>query len=296
MEEKRLQRELGIRRRIAETYNKQRSDFEDLKSYNDYLEQVEEIVQDLCSDRNTEKIQEALTAYRLANAKEILENKRRSEEQAMQLRRLIDTDADVLQRRRRYQLNLRQAHREAQLKLQEEELVQLENATQSSSSSSSTTLRGKKSAKNINLNSIMDPKQRAAASLQIANSVSLEWTPLQSLDDDIASELAKRSLLPDSHLIPPTLPSSLAPIDAFPELSVGAHSSFSQPRQPAPLWDSSKIHEQHSRNRLDRIRADPKFLLACGFNEELIINRALLAASDSLFWSHADNPPVAENS
>ncbi|CAB4055627.1 MNAT1 [Lepeophtheirus salmonis] len=45
-----VDREVDIRRRILRDYNKKRDDFDSLRSYNDYLESIEDIIFNLCND------------------------------------------------------------------------------------------------------------------------------------------------------------------------------------------------------------------------------------------------------
>jgi CDK-activating kinase assembly factor MAT1 len=38
-----VEKEIAVRRRIAKEFNKQRQDFDDLRGFNDYLEEAEDI-------------------------------------------------------------------------------------------------------------------------------------------------------------------------------------------------------------------------------------------------------------
>ncbi|KAH8598358.1 CDK-activating kinase assembly factor MAT1-domain-containing protein [Bisporella sp. PMI_857] len=79
-----IEREVDIRRKVAAIYNKREDDFEDLLSYNNYLEVVESLVFDLVEGKG--KVRQAaerrLEMYRLENMGKIEENQRVSAQEA----------------------------------------------------------------------------------------------------------------------------------------------------------------------------------------------------------------------
>ncbi|KAG6874303.1 hypothetical protein C0995_001528 [Termitomyces sp. Mi166 len=77
-----VEKEVAIRRRIAKEFNKRREDFPDLRSYNDYLEEVEDII----------KTEARIQAYREENAALIELNIQREEAYAQALKEQEETD------------------------------------------------------------------------------------------------------------------------------------------------------------------------------------------------------------
>ncbi|TFK25035.1 CDK-activating kinase assembly factor [Coprinopsis marcescibilis] len=63
-----VEREIAIRRRISKDFNKRRDDFPDLKSYNDYLEWVEEITFNLLNDIDVPQTEARIAEYKKENS------------------------------------------------------------------------------------------------------------------------------------------------------------------------------------------------------------------------------------
>ncbi|KAI5808677.1 CDK-activating kinase assembly factor MAT1-domain-containing protein [Peziza echinospora] len=69
-----IEREVDIRKRVAKVFNKRPSDFEDLKHYNDYLEEVETLTFNLISGIDLEETEKKLSAYESLNKSSIAAN------------------------------------------------------------------------------------------------------------------------------------------------------------------------------------------------------------------------------
>ncbi|KAI9064278.1 MAT1-domain-containing protein [Trametes sanguinea] len=80
-----VEKEVAVRRRIAKEFNKRREDFPDLRSYNDYLEMVEDITFNLINDIDVPETEERIAQYRRENAAIIELNQKREEEYARYL-------------------------------------------------------------------------------------------------------------------------------------------------------------------------------------------------------------------
>ncbi|XP_020872122.1 uncharacterized protein LOC9305431 [Arabidopsis lyrata subsp. lyrata] len=74
-------KEIHVRRRISEIYNRREEDFPSLKDYNDYLEEVECMVFDLIDGINAEAIEEKIKRYSQENAEQIMINRARKAEE-----------------------------------------------------------------------------------------------------------------------------------------------------------------------------------------------------------------------
>ncbi|KAK0210338.1 CDK-activating kinase assembly factor MAT1-domain-containing protein [Desarmillaria ectypa] len=81
-----VEKEVAIRRRIAKEFNKRREDFDDLRSYNDYLEEVEDIAFNLINNIDVPETERRIAAYKAANAALITLNLQREEAYALALK------------------------------------------------------------------------------------------------------------------------------------------------------------------------------------------------------------------
>jgi len=78
-----MNKELQTRRRIRNIYNKRQEDFPSLRAYNDYLEEVEDIIFNLIEGVEVASTEEKLMKYQDENAESIIASRaRRAEEEA----------------------------------------------------------------------------------------------------------------------------------------------------------------------------------------------------------------------
>jgi CDK-activating kinase assembly factor MAT1 len=114
-----IERECDIRKRVGEVFNRREDEFENLRGWNDYLEVVEGLIFDLVEGTTKEKAkaEETLKAHRIANAKEIEDNKRAALE-ANDLEKQRESSEKEAIRQRRLAI----------LREQEEEKMDVENA------------------------------------------------------------------------------------------------------------------------------------------------------------------------
>ncbi|KAJ0040858.1 hypothetical protein Pint_28637 [Pistacia integerrima] len=74
-------REMAIRKRIASIYNKREDDFPSLREYNDYLEEVEDMILNLIEGIDVQAIEEKIQQYQKENAEQIMINQARKAEE-----------------------------------------------------------------------------------------------------------------------------------------------------------------------------------------------------------------------
>ena len=82
-----VEREVDIRRRVAATFNKRQDEFQDLLSYNNYLEDVEALTFNLINNVDVEMTEAKLNAYAAQNAPVISRNA------ALERQESVDTEA-----------------------------------------------------------------------------------------------------------------------------------------------------------------------------------------------------------
>ncbi|KAG6537283.1 uncharacterized protein LOC122032566 [Zingiber officinale] len=80
-------KEMAIRRKIANIYNKREEDFPSLRKYNDYLEEVEDMTFNLIDGIDVAAIEAKIAKYQEENAEQIVNSRaRKAEEFAAALR------------------------------------------------------------------------------------------------------------------------------------------------------------------------------------------------------------------
>ncbi|KIJ60629.1 hypothetical protein HYDPIDRAFT_116926 [Hydnomerulius pinastri MD-312] len=110
-----VEKEVAVRRRIAKEFNKRREDFPDLRLYNDYLEEVEDITFNLINEIDIPETEARIEAHRRENAALIELNVRRDEQYAQALR-----EQEEQERSEREQRAL-EARREDEIEREEKE-------------------------------------------------------------------------------------------------------------------------------------------------------------------------------
>lgn len=97
-----VEREVDIRKRVGEVFNRRADEFETLLDWNNYLEEVESLVFDLVEGTQKEKAEaeQKLRAYRTMNLREIEENKKAEMEAADLERRMEGEEKEAAKRRR----------------------------------------------------------------------------------------------------------------------------------------------------------------------------------------------------
>ncbi|KAI9666184.1 MAG: TFIIH/NER complex subunit [Bathelium mastoideum] len=95
-----VEREVDIRRRVADVFNKREEDFDTLLDYNNYLNDVEDLTFNLIYKIDLEQSERKLEAYRLDNEQSILQNKALASQeiQSAETRRLMEQEQAKLRR------------------------------------------------------------------------------------------------------------------------------------------------------------------------------------------------------
>ncbi|EMC99659.1 hypothetical protein BAUCODRAFT_64343 [Baudoinia panamericana UAMH 10762] len=103
-----VEREVDIRRRVAKVFNRREEEFESLRDYNDYLNDVEDITFNLINNIDVDETTRRFEAYQKAHEKEIEENAQLAEEEKqpqnqVQLKKRMDRQA-AAERQRQLQV------------------------------------------------------------------------------------------------------------------------------------------------------------------------------------------------
>mmetsp|Transcript_22339 Transcript_22339/g.26887 ORF Transcript_22339/g.26887 Transcript_22339/m.26887 type:complete len:164 (-) Transcript_22339:454-945(-) len=94
-----MEKDMQIRKRIHSIYNRQQEDFSELKDYNDYLEEVEDIIFNLCEGIDVRETEAKVAAYKKENEDKIALNaaKRAQKMQEANLRSRTPTEDEAQQ-------------------------------------------------------------------------------------------------------------------------------------------------------------------------------------------------------
>lgn len=95
-----VEKEVDIRRKILKDFNKKEEDFSALNEYNDYLEEIENIVFNLTNDIDVEETKKKVEQYKKENKEAIAKNKTRKSKDEVLIEDLIEEEKEVEMMRR----------------------------------------------------------------------------------------------------------------------------------------------------------------------------------------------------
>ncbi|CAK1354395.1 unnamed protein product [Cercospora beticola] len=95
-----VEREVDIRRKVAAVFNRREDEFESLRDYNDYLNDVEDITFNLINRIDVEETERRFREYEMANQREIAENASLAEQESMSYSSLQKAEREVARQRR----------------------------------------------------------------------------------------------------------------------------------------------------------------------------------------------------
>lgn len=87
-----VEKEVDIRRRLLKDYNKKEEDFETLREYNDYLEQVETIIFNLANDIDVDEMKKKVDQYKKENQESINKNRGKKSRELEEIEDLIEKE------------------------------------------------------------------------------------------------------------------------------------------------------------------------------------------------------------
>lgn len=125
-----VEREVDIRRRVMAVFNRAEDEFEDLRAYNDYLNMVEDLIQELTygDEKERNAASTKLLAWEDEHRAEIEKNKRHGERMREATRRQIKNEEEAAHRRRQDAARIEEEERQAKARQREEDLDTLARA------------------------------------------------------------------------------------------------------------------------------------------------------------------------
>eukprot|EP01116_Phalansterium_solitarium_P023080 TRINITY_DN7900_c0_g1_i1.p1 TRINITY_DN7900_c0_g1~~TRINITY_DN7900_c0_g1_i1.p1 ORF type:complete len:277 (-),score=57.53 TRINITY_DN7900_c0_g1_i1:24-854(-) len=106
IEEREFEREMDIRRGVRRDYNKRRGDFKALKEYNDFLEEVEDIVYNLVNGIDVEATQARIARYKKDNEAAIAVNRARQVQEQREMDARLEAERQEAEAKRRRALGI----------------------------------------------------------------------------------------------------------------------------------------------------------------------------------------------
>ncbi|XP_054759629.1 CDK-activating kinase assembly factor MAT1-like [Lytechinus pictus] len=95
-----IEKEVDIRRRVMKDFNKQEGDFQTLREYNDYLEDIEHIVYNLTNGVDMEATRKKIENYRRENKELITKNRQMKSHDMMYLDALLEEEQQIKEERK----------------------------------------------------------------------------------------------------------------------------------------------------------------------------------------------------
>lgn len=87
-----IEKEVDIRKRVLRDYNKKEEDFNSLREYNDYLEEIETIVYNLTNDIDIVNTNKKIEQHKRDNKEQILKNKNKMGRDEYELEELLELE------------------------------------------------------------------------------------------------------------------------------------------------------------------------------------------------------------
>ncbi|XP_061390279.1 CDK-activating kinase assembly factor MAT1 [Musca vetustissima] len=101
-----VEKEVDIRKRILRDYNKKEDDFNTLQEYNDYLEEIETIIYNLCNNIDIIGTNKRIEQYKKDNREIIQRNRTRMGREEIELEEMLELEKTQEELRRQELLNL----------------------------------------------------------------------------------------------------------------------------------------------------------------------------------------------
>ncbi|XP_004923452.1 CDK-activating kinase assembly factor MAT1 [Bombyx mori] len=95
-----VEKEVDIRKRVLRDYNKKEEDFNSLREYNDYLEEIETIVYNLTNNIDIVETNKRIEQYKKENKELIMKNKAKLGRKAIELEELLEKEKEYEELRR----------------------------------------------------------------------------------------------------------------------------------------------------------------------------------------------------
>ncbi|CAB0008278.1 unnamed protein product [Nesidiocoris tenuis] len=114
-----IEKEVDIRKRVLRDYNKKEEDFSSLEEYNDYLEEIEEIIYNLTNGLNTVETNKRIDQYKKENKDVIMKNKMKISKTDIELEELLEIEKQMDEMRKLDQVREEVESKKKKMKIKE---------------------------------------------------------------------------------------------------------------------------------------------------------------------------------
>lgn len=95
-----VEKELEIRKRILRDYNKKEEDFATLEDFNAYLEDIEDIIYNLCNNIEILETNKRIEAYKKENREVTMRNKQKISKEELELEIILEQEKEMVEIRK----------------------------------------------------------------------------------------------------------------------------------------------------------------------------------------------------
>lgn len=92
-----VEKELEIRKRILKDFNKKEEDFGDPEEFNRYLEEVEDIIYNLCNNIDILETNKRIEQYKKDNREQIMRNKQRMGREELEIEMILEQEKEIVE-------------------------------------------------------------------------------------------------------------------------------------------------------------------------------------------------------
>lgn len=174
-----VEREVDIRKRVSQIFNKNGEDFNDLDKFNEYLEEVETIIFNLVNKLDVEETEAKLSVYEEANKSKILENNNSREKEYQEFKKQEELEKELRLKKIMLERQIEQEEKEMNEEARREILNKLsssQDATQMINQVKKSMLK-KSSARRKQLDDIMRSLNTKQTSHVAQDSTAIAFTP-----------------------------------------------------------------------------------------------------------------------
>ncbi|PSN37594.1 CDK-activating kinase assembly factor MAT1 [Blattella germanica] len=115
-EDSMVEKEVDIRKKVLRDYNKKEEDFNSLREYNDYLEEIEEIIFNLSNNIDVLATNKRIEQYKRDNREVILKNKSKIGREELELEELLEEEKHQEEIRKKEILRIEQEEKKKKVR------------------------------------------------------------------------------------------------------------------------------------------------------------------------------------
>jgi CDK-activating kinase assembly factor MAT1 len=182
-----VEKELEIRKRILKDFNKKEEDFEDPEEYNRYLEEVEDIIYNLCNNIEILETNKRIEQYKKDNRELIMRNKQRMGRDELELEMILEQEKEIVEIRENEFKNVEQESKKKKTAEREKLIDELMFSTDSAQSilqnfAYKEKIEAQKVEKKL-IQPIKPKTSKFSSGINISSSISSQFLPIPVVEE-----------------------------------------------------------------------------------------------------------------